>query len=212
MRIIFLCLVLALLQGCSTIKSLLSDPREFDPVEYGIAIDTTVNTTRAIHLCDDPSLQNVEFWGHVVDMNRNSLRLDEYLANKKESAALKTTVDHVRLMVNDVLIRGRFSEGYCRLKLSNIQASLRIVSRTLGATDQFNMCEGGIRQRYMLFDEAYKSTDPVKKITAQEYKDLFVDLERLSEVDTSGCDMTTRRAQQEDIQLIEKVLPEVMSL
>ena len=203
MRITILLLSAMLLAGCS----LLSDPRPYDNVEYLLITKVTVESTRAIHMCSDPTHKNTVLWEHVDEVNANSLVLDEFLANKNDSLSQKQTVTNIRLMVNNLLVRGNFSKAYCVEKLTNIQASSRIVARSMGQSDHA-ACDGGIQDRYTIFAKSFAE----KEISASEFKELVNDVDRLTNVDTKGCDADTLRKHQEDVQLMEKVVPMIMSL
>lgn len=208
-RIMALLLVLFLagctLAGCSTLESLV--PRQYDNVEYKYSVDISVYATRAIHICSDPDKKAL-FVSYLQEANLDTMVLTEFATDKSDSAALKSMVEAIQLMVNDILIRGKFSQQYCVHKLSNIQASARIIARSLGQADQFNMCDGTIRERYDLFTKSFLA----KEITPSEYKELVSDMIRLEKVDSTGCSFTVRQKHLQDLQLMETILPAIMSL
>jgi hypothetical protein len=200
-------MLLVFLAGCSTTKNLTADSeaftiRQYDPVEYYLAVSTTVNATRAIHRANDTSPLNTEFWGYVQDMNTASFVLDEYVKNKDDSFKIFPVVDAMRSSVNELLARGTFSSAYAVDKLTDIQVESRILSRTLGSTDRYSMCDGGIKIRANRFTDDYNA----KKITPDEYKDLMADLIKLETVDTTSCDFVTRTKFLNDIEFVKSIL------
>jgi hypothetical protein len=201
MRLSLLLAMVVLMTGCMTV-------RPYDPIEYGLSITVTVNATRAIHQCDDPSQDNEELWVYIQQMNTDSLNLSEFINDKGNSTNLLPLIKQIRDMVNDTLIRGKFSSAYCVHKLSNIQAGSRILARVLGNTDRFDTCEGGIRARYDGFTKSYQNND----INASEYKELVMDIVKLETIDTSGCSQSTRQKIAEDLVFIKENLPAILGL
>ncbi len=195
--------LLCFISGCVT-----TTPRPYDSTEYELSVRVIVDTTRAIHRCDNPSASNDDLWLYVRQANNSSLLLEEFLINKYNSDAFIPAVKQIREMINAVSIRGHFSSAYCVNKLTNIQAGSRILARALGRTDKFDMCEGGIKSRYDIFTREYNA----KKMSASEYKELVNDVVKLQTVDTAGCDNSTHQKMLEELQLIEKALPAIMVL
>ena len=190
----------------STIVGCNIAPRQYDPVEYSYVINTTINTTRAIHRCNDSD--GSEFWSYVELSNTSSLFLDEYSRNKGDSANLVLSISQLRDMVNDVLKRRNFSNQYCVHKLSNIQASSRIISRVLGSADNINYCSGNIKQRFIAFKTSYDK----KEINASEFNELVNDILKLEKIDKTVCSEATKQQMLEDLQFIQSVLPTLTGL
>jgi len=213
MRIFSLILIL-LLTSCSSFKSpevfksFMAGDRQFDNVEYDKIIKVTVASTRAIHQCNTTKPTDLVFWQHVHEINDYSLELDEYEANKKDSQSLLNNIGAIRTMINQFMIRGQFSVNYCKNKLSDIQASSRIISRAIGKNDKYSYCDGGIIERYRLFEKDYND----RTISLEEFKDLVGDIERLSHVDTSTCDTATAAKDMEDLKFIASLIPKIMAL
>lgn len=184
------------------------EQRPYDPVEYDYAISITVDATRAIHRCEDTSAEAKDFWSYVQLANTDSFKLQEFVDNRANSDQVVPAVTALRRSVVDVLERGTFSPTYCVLKLTNVQASSRIISRALGHTDRAAVCDGGIGERYAQFSAAYTAG----QINVSEYKELVNDVVRLEQIDQSGCSIAIRVQMQKDLQLIEKALPAILSL
>jgi hypothetical protein len=193
-------LILATLSGCST------TPRPYDSIEYLANVSVTVDTTRAIHECHNRD--RLEFYNYLHQANSESMLLDEFAKGKSDSTKLITAVDIERSMFNEIIVRGDFSESYCVEKLTNIQAVSRILARVDGGSGNFNMCDGGIKERYTLFSQSYANGD----ITVSEYKELVTDVLKLDKVDTSGCSIESKRKLLDDLQFIESIAPTIMKL
>ena len=193
-----------MLAGCLSLT-----PRPYDNVEYGIASSLTVNTTRAIYRCSEVNTSDSkELWKYIQNSNTDSLLLYEYITNKDNSDMLVPAIVNVRDLMNDVLKNSSFSSKYCIHKLSNIQVGSRILSRTLGQSDNFNVCQGDVSERFKLFKDSYDK----KLITVAEYKELVEDLINLKKINTAGCDQATRTKMLEDLQMLEKILPTILGL
>lgn len=190
---LFICCLCCMLVGCTT------TPRVYDPIEYNHAVSLTVNLTRAIHRCEDPSAGNKEFWSYVQLANTDSFMLTEYVSNRADSKLVIPVVEQTRQLFNDVLNRPVFSPAYCVNKLTNVQAASRIVARALGQTEKFNACQSGIKERYNLFTKSYQA----KEISDSEYQELVGDIPKLVAIDSAGCDVVTRAKLLEDLQLIK---------
>jgi hypothetical protein len=203
MRIFTSFLFCILICGCSY----LNGPKQFDNVEYELINKVTVSTTRAIHLCNDVDKQ-INYSTYVQQANLDTMLFVEYESNRSDSLALKQMAFNLQAMVNDVLIRGKYTPIYCIHKLSNIQASARIIERTLGETDQHSMCSASIKTRYDMFLKSYGDND----ITKSEFQELSKDMVRLKEIDTTGCTLTDKQKQLEDIEFVEKSLSLITSL
>ena len=192
-----------LLTGCISLQS-----RPYDPVEYYLSTSTTVNITRAIHRCNSDELDKKMFWEYVQAANTDNLKLEEFLVNKNNSTQLLPAVKQIRSLINETLVRGSFTPKYCIYKLSNVQVGSRILSRSLGQSNQFNFCEGGIRERFNAFENSYKKNE----ISGSEFKELTNDILGLEGLDTSTCDVKIRETILKDIQFVKSVLPMIMGL
>ena len=181
-------------------------PRPYDSMEYSLSNSIVVNSTRAIHRCNNTD--DKELWAYIKNINSDSLMLDEFVRNKLDSQLLIPSIDQIRTMTNQLLIRNKFSDQYCTHKLSNIQASARILSRTLGESDSFKLCDGGIKERLDLFTDSFNKS----LISKDEYQELVTNIALLEKVDTNGCDQITRTKMQKDLQLVLKILPSIMGL
>ena len=202
MRNIFASLfVLFLLTGCFSFS-----PRAYDPVEYDYVVSTTVDVTRAIHRCNDEN--KTDFWKFFQNVNTDTFKLVEFVKNKPDSDNVLVAAIEIRNMTTDVLNNPNFSNQYCVHKLSNIQASARILSIALGKPNSMSLCQGDIKSRYELFNASFKAN----KITQKEYKNLFEDLLKLENVDTSSCDHTNKQKMLEGLQLLKSVLPSIVGL
>lgn len=190
---ILFCLVLS---GCFSLT-----PRSYDPVEYNHVVTLTVNATRSVHRCNDQTDNRKEFWGYMQQVNTESFVLDEFINNKSNSDQVAPAIDQVRNMVSAILIRQKFSNAYCTLKLTNIQAGSRIISRVLGQTEMFGACDGGIKKRYDIVADSYKS----KAITEEEYKELANDVVNLGKIDAISCSVFRRKQLLDDVQVVEKL-------
>lgn len=199
-----LCGLIIMLSGCS----LTSAPRPYDPVEYYLSTSLTVNATRALHRCNDVNVNDKEFWKYFQLANTNSFELSEFISNKKDSERISIAIENTRSLVTDVLKRGNFSPSYCIHKVSNIQASSRIVSRALGKAERFNLCDNNIKTRFNLFAASYNE----KKLTKEEYKELVEDLVKLAKIDSSSCDESVKSTMREDLQLLEKALSILLAI
>lgn len=202
-KLLLMLSVTLLLASCIT-----TSPRPYDAIEYNHSVVLTVNATRAVHRCSDVTPDKKEFWIYMQQVNTESFILEEFITNKADSSQIEPAVNEVRELVNQVLTRPSFSKTYCTLKLTNIQAGSRILSRVLGQSDEFKACKGGIKKRYDLFTEAYNN----KNITPDEYKELVSDVISLGKIDIVGCNAVMRKEMQEDLQLVEKLLPSIMAL
>jgi len=189
-------LLAMMLTGCSI------TPRVFDNVEYDYAVRMTIDSTRAIHRCDSP-----DRWQYIQALNTDSLILQEYVVRKDESDMVRRMALEVRKMTLEVLDRPLPSQQFCVLKLTNIQASSRILSKVLGNA-QASMCDGGLVSRLDQFTKAYKQG----QIAEDEYKELVSDMESLRLINKLGCSATELEQMHEDLELLEKVLPSVLSL
>jgi len=70
------------------------------------------------------------------------------------------------------------------------------------------LCDGGIYGRYNLFTLSYKNNE----LSKDEYIELVKDLSILTNIDTTGCSVESKRKMLSDIQFIETVLPLIMKL
>ena len=186
---------LSLITGC------MLTPRPYDNIEYSYVINTSVQSTRAIHRCND--VDKTDFWKYYQELNTSSFTLDEFINNKGNSEYINESVDNLRDMVNDFSQKGKFTNQYCIHKLSNIQASSRIVSRVLGGSDKYNFCDKSIKDRFLVFKDSYDK----KLITKEEFKELIEDLTRLEKIDTNTCDIYVRERLIEDFNMIKDYLP-----
>jgi hypothetical protein len=187
----FLLLCLAGLSGCTGFM-----PRPYDPVEYNNLISLTVVSTQAIHNCP---IRGDDFVASMNKLKAASEHLDEFISNKRDIGNVEVSVKHLNFMIMTIINNPNYSNQYCTHKLSNIQASSRILSRAIGDDKDLNLCQGNVQTRYALFEDSYLK----KRITKPEFKDLTSDLRRLKEIDASACKMELMIQMQEAIQAIE---------
>jgi hypothetical protein len=207
MKQCILILLFLFLSACSTLNAF--KPRTYDPMEYSKTVEIVVDSTRAIHLCNHPEPANVNLWKHIEDVNTHSLELDEFERNKDLNALrIGEAVSDVRSMVINLQTRMNFSAAYCVHKLSNIQASARIIARTVGKSDRYAMCDGQIKERLDLFTASFNE----KKLSVSEYKELVFDIYRLEKVDTVGCTESVKAKVEKDLDAVEKALLTAISL
>ena len=199
-KIVISAIVLIISTLVSSIIGCTTSPRQYDPVEYSYSVNTTVDSTRAVHRCGN--VDKTDLWKYIQNVNTNSLVLFEYTANKSESTVLNTSVIQLRNIVNELLIRGKFSDTYCTLKVTDIQISSRIISRVLGNSELFSVCEGGIKDRYLKYKDAFDNG----KINKSEFDELTGDLLKLEKIDTGSCTMENKRKRQEELEFIKNIV------
>jgi hypothetical protein len=204
----WLMILVILMTGCSTVTAMLLKTYPFDPVEYSLAVDLTVNTTRAIHRCENTTASNTDLWKFIQNVNTADLELQEYSSNKDNSEQLMVQINQIAGMISNILSRSTFTPQYCIHKLGNIQAASRILDRTLGRNEKFNPCQGGIIARSNAFTASYKAN----KITVNEYKELVMDLAKLKEIDTTGCSTANRNKMQDELNIVNEAIPVIMGL
>lgn len=195
MRSLLLVALALVLSACASTTA-----RKYDPVEYERAVMISVNATHAVHRCDRPT--GTEYLHYLQALNSDSFILEEYVANKGDTAGTLDAAKQIRLLVQEFLSKDgttKYSTGYCKHKLSNIQASARIYARATALSDRFDLCEGDVKARYDLFEKSYKA----QAISKAEFTELVDDLIQLTNIDSSGCSLAHRKQLEDAIALIK---------
>ena len=188
----FTCVLTLLLSACASVGA-----RSYDPAEYSLAVSISANTTHAIHRCD--SMANSEFQGFIQKVNLDSFTLVEFVSNKADSVQAKPSAEQVRNLISEFFKAPKPTFKYCVHKLSNVQASSRMLARALGGYSQISACEGSVQARYALFEASYLA----KNITEAEFKELVDDLMNLKSIDSYSCTLEERRELEQALKIIQ---------
>jgi len=183
--------------GCSAFMS-----RAYDPVEYNYAVLIAANSTHAVSRCESRNGEYDEYDEYNVylqKINSDTFTLMEYVANKSDSEQALIAATQVREITQDFLANTNYSHRFCQHKLSNIQASARMLARGVGSTDRFDICKGNVQERFALFEASYKQN----KITKEEFVDLSNDLLKMGQINTAGCSYESRTKLENTLHLIE---------
>jgi len=207
--IVCACILLSL-QGCSL--SMFQDmiqgqgPRTYDPVEYDYLVRMASNSTHAVHRCDDT--KGAEFQKYAQLLNADSMQFVEFVSNKDGSELLQPQAQQIRTMVNQFLRHADGSLKYCVHKVSNIQASTRMLGRSLGGYDQKNACFGDVKSRYTLFEDSFNAS----AITKSEFTELSNDLLKLQDIDASGCTVKSKQDLLQTLNFIRQAVSVISAL
>ena len=181
----------ASLAGCSAFSS-----RAYDPVEYNYAVLVSANATHAVSRCQ---VRGDEFNAYLQKINSDTFTLMEYMANKGDSEQTLIAATQVREITQDFLANTNYSHRFCQHKLSNIQASARMLARGVGSSDKFDACKGNVQERFALFEASYKQG----KITQEEFVNLSNDLLKMGAVNTASCSLENRTKLENALKLIQ---------
>ena len=189
-----------LLSGCSVIDSL-KNPRQFDNVEYGSAIQVAQYSTRAIHQCK--TMDSPLFTEFVNKLNTKSMFLQEYIDNKDDEEDIAQEAKEVRKLVLEFDSHQPLTQAYCTAKLTNVQNGTRTLARSISHQDLYSPCGASLTE---LFDPIKELKDK-KEITNAEFVELSNDIIRLKRINQGACKSSDRDDLEKAIELIKDVLP-----
>lgn len=184
-------IILVLLGGCS-----LLNPKVYDPIEYDKVISIVMDSTHAIHTCDT---RGALFDSYIYRLNMTASQLEEYSNNNKNSQQTVGATKNIHYMIIDITNNQKYSNTYCKHKLSNVQSSSRTLSLVLGNKGNSEMCSVTAHRRYALFEFSYKQN----KISLVEFNNLVEDLLKLAEVDAFSCSLSDQQKLQEALSFIK---------
>lgn len=200
MKNILVILTALILTACSTnmIKS-----RSFDPVEFNYATLIAADATHAVHRC---AKQDAEFSAYLQKLNSETFYMAEYVSNKSDTDQVLPAALVVREITFNFLTSNNKNVKFCQHKLSNVQASARMLARGLSNADRFDACSGDVQGRFDLFEKSYAE----KLISKDEFVNLSNDLLKLKTVNTAGCTLENRAKLETALDLIQKTVSFLM--
>lgn len=160
-----------------------STPKDFDPTEYEKVVTVVVDATRTVHLCND--MKNPLYTQFLNGLNTSTLHLGEYVRHKAGKEDVSQAVEQVRQLVLEYDFALSPSVQYCKHKLSEVQSGARTIARALGGRHKVDICDYTVDQRFVVYKESYTAN----LITKEEFSELVADLQKLQNVDKSGCSL-----------------------
>lgn len=179
-----------LLAGCASQLT-----RNYDSTEFNYVVLIAADATHAVSRC---GRRGDEYDAYLQKLNSNTFTLMEYVSNKSDTKQVLPEATMIREITQDFLANTDYSNRYCQHKLSNIQAGARMMARGLSGSDRFDLCKGGIRERFTFFELSYVQN----QITRAEFANLSGDLIKMETIDASSCTLEERAALEKTINII----------